>query len=356
MGKQLGQALHQIEEERHRLSLILAFMSDGVIASDPEGRILLMNQRARKLLGEPEEAEGTALDVLLAPYDLIFSKAHETSKTIQINTNEGESFIRFIWSPLVSDAEQVVIGGIVILQDVTQQERLDRQRKEFVANVSHELRTPLATLKSYLEALEQGALTEPELGPKFLAVAHQETDRMSRLIHDLLQLSRMDADEAVLKRDRVDIGEVMEDVMDRFSFQIKKKKIHADLHADFAEEPIIIGDRDQIDQVMDNLLSNAIKYTPEDGKIEVTITTGPQNIEIRIADTGIGVPKEDLPRIFERFYRVDKARSRTMGGTGLGLAIASEIVRAHQGTIRVDSEWSVGTVVTVILPRAGEVS
>jgi two-component system sensor histidine kinase VicK len=219
-----------------------------------------------------------------------------------------------------------------------------------VANVSHELRTPLTTIKSYLEALDDGAIHDPELASRFLKVTHQEADRMTRLIQDLLQLSRLDAKKVKFSKKPLSIAEMLEDVMDRFSFQCKQKNISLTL---YIHEPVprVYADRDKIDQVLDNLVSNAVKYTPEGGSVALVAQTRTDGmVEIGVADTGIGIPKKDLGRIFERFYRVDKARSRSMGGTGLGLSIAQQIVHAHEGEIEIDSVYQKGTLVTFTLP------
>jgi two-component system sensor histidine kinase VicK len=233
---------------------------------------------------------------------------------------------------------------------VTEQEKLEISRREFVANVSHELRTPLTTIKSYLEALDDGALEDVQLAGRFIGVARNETERMIRLVNDLLHLSRLDSNQTVLVKERVNVSDLLEDVSDRFSFQLLQRRIRIGMEV-APGIPDIFVDRDQMDQVLDNLVSNAVKYTPEGGTISIIARLLPNNhLEISIRDNGIGIPKKDLTRIFERFYRVDKARSRNMGGTGLGLSIAREIIKAHGGTIRLDSEFNEGTTVTFTLP------
>ena len=225
-----------------------------------------------------------------------------------------------------------------------------------MANVSHELRTPLTTIKSYLEALDDGAMQDRELGPKFLDVTRRETDRMIRLVTDLLHMSRLDLKEASLRLQPMPIAPLLEEVATRFAIPIERKNIQLVLDLS-APLPDVWADRDQIRRVLDNLMSNAIKYTADEGG-KITVRARQKDdryVEVRIQDNGIGIPKKDLNRIFERFYRVDKARSRSMGGTGLGLSIAREIIRAHGGEIDMDSELHAGTTVTFTLPvREGE--
>jgi two-component system sensor histidine kinase VicK len=236
---------------------------------------------------------------------------------------------------------------------VTEQQRLEHQRREFVANVSHELRTPLTTIKSYVEALLDGAMDEPELSNRFLRVTMSETERMIRLVNDLLQLSRFDSQGVRLHCKEADLNRVLHYAADRFSMFGEQQEV--ELHLDVPDKlPAVYIDTDAINQVLDNLLSNAIKYTPQGGKVvlHAKVNNHQKRVLISIEDTGIGIPSRDLKRIFERFYRVDKARSRGQGGTGLGLAIARELVQAHGADIEITSEWNVGTTVTFWVPFA----
>jgi two-component system sensor histidine kinase VicK len=250
--------------------------------------------------------------------------------------------------------EEGITGTIVVLQDVTEQEQLEQARREFVANVSHELRTPLTTIKSYLEALEDGAMEEPQLAQRFVGVTRNETERMIRLVTDLLHLSRLDSKEAMLAKEWTSVSDMLEEVADRFAFQLLQRNTEITIVVEQGM-PKILMDRDKIDQVLDNLVSNAIKYTGDEGRIELGAKQNDQNeLEIFVKDNGIGIPQKDLSRIFERFYRVDKARSRNMGGTGLGLSIAQEIIRAHGGDILLESEYNLGTRVTFTIPYLKE--
>lgn len=359
MTNRLQEALIVNEEEKEKLASILTNMSDGVIASNDQGQVIVMNRRAGQMLGVKGQAwEGQEMSKLLG------IGAYELKERMQDRMNwmllpfhsdeEGEegqeTILRVTFTPIHRRGGGIT-GTIVVLQDVTEQEKLEQARREFVANVSHELRTPLTTIKSYAEALDDGALDEPQLANRFVGVIRNETERMIRLVTDLLQLSRLDSKEAKLRMKPIEVSELLEEVMDRFSFQFQSKQITSAVEVD-AGLPTVVMDRDQIDQVLDNLVSNAVKYTPEQGTIELSavLTEDQKHVAISVKDNGIGIPKQDIERIFERFYRVDKARSRSMGGTGLGLSIAREMVNVHGGTIHIDSEWNEGTCVTFTLP------
>lgn len=362
MTERLREALSLNEEEREKLASILSNMNDGLIATDEQGRVIVINRRAKHILQVNEDTTlGQPLtEVLALSPDVVrqMSESEDTSETLLklVHASEDEPFfVRATFTQIHSHSkESGTSGTIVVLQDVTDQEKLEQSRREFVANVSHELRTPLTTIKSYLEALGDGAMEEPELGQKFVSVARNETERMIRLVTDLLQLSRLDSKQAIISRETTDVGDMLEEVADRFSFQLNQQSIKIDIKVE-PDVPEIKLDRDRIDQVLDNLVSNAIKYTPEGGHIRIGARrTEPALLEITVQDDGIGIPKKDLNRIFERFYRVDKARSRSMGGTGLGLSIAREIVKAHGGTIQLESEYGHGTKVTFTLPYQQE--
>jgi two-component system sensor histidine kinase VicK len=357
MTMRLRDALSANEEEKEKLASILANMSDGVIAADERGVVIIMNRRAQQMLGE-SACEGCRLTDLLGMDDSRLSSllgGSEPSAVTYHMKSEGDEdeLLRVTFTP-VHHRDKGISGTIAVLQDVTEQERLEQSRREFVANVSHELRTPLTTIKSYAEALEDGAMEERELGQRFVGVIRNETERMIRLVTDLLHLSRLDSNQAPLRRQKTSVPDMLDEVADRFSFQLRKRQIRASVRVEKGIDTVWL-DRDQIDQVLDNLVSNAIKYTLDGGRIEITARKpDPSLIAISVKDTGIGIPKKDLSRIFERFYRVDKARSRNMGGTGLGLSIAREIVKAHGGTISLESELNVGTTVTVTLPALQE--
>jgi two-component system sensor histidine kinase VicK len=357
MTDRLKEALSLNEEERDKLASILSNMSDGVIATDNEGRVIVINQRAKQMLQLDDEIEGTLLAHILGiSQETALPRMFGETNTNLIEftfPNREDLSIRVTFTP-IQRREKGVTGTIVVLHDITEQEQLDQARREFVANVSHELRTPLTTIKSYLEALEDGALEEPQLAQRFIGVTRNETERMIRLVTDLLHLSRLDSKEARLAKEWISVSDLLDEVADRFAFQLLQRNTEIFIVVG-QEMPRILIDRDKIDQVLDNLVSNAIKYTGDEGRIELGARQNEQNeLEIYVQDNGIGIPQKDLSRIFERFYRVDKARSRNMGGTGLGLSIAQEIIRAHGGDILLESEYNQGTRVTFTIPYLQE--
>ncbi|MBB6674360.1 cell wall metabolism sensor histidine kinase WalK [Cohnella nanjingensis] len=357
MTDRLSEALSINEEENEKLSSILSNMNDGVLATDEIGRVIVANRRARAMLGR-EQIEGLTVSECLHIDKASISSTLEGKESTfliqpEISDDEEELVFRVALTP-IRRRDKGVVGAIAVLHDVTEAEKLESSRREFVANVSHELRTPLTTIKSYTEALDDGALEEPPLAERFVGVIRSETERMIRLVNDLLHLSRFDSRQAQLRRQMTDVEEMMEDVVDRFSLQLRQKAITAKVDVEEGISQVWV-DRDGIDQVLDNVVSNAIKYTLDGGSIYLTAGTGEDGqLSLAVRDTGIGIPKKDLAHIFDRFYRVDKARSRNMGGTGLGLSIAREIVRAHGGTILLESEPGVGTTVTVHLPTVRE--
>lgn len=350
----LKEALSQVEEERDKLSSVLANMTDGVIATDREGNIILINQRAKQLLSlEDDEHYGTiytllGIDDRSDKWSPFFQG--EGSMMIEVPVPGEEKMLIRVTFSSVQGLEKTGKGMITVLQDVTEQEKMEDDRKEFVANVSHELRTPLTTMKSYLEALDDGALEDKSIAPKFIKVVMNETERMIRLVTDLLQLSKMDSKEAHLSRKPVTIGRIISDAVDRFAIQAKQQELSFKMELKDGETKVFV-DKDHINQVLDNLLSNALKYSNPNGIIIVRSVRTNQNwMKIEVEDQGMGIPPRDLSRIFQRFYRVDKARSRSMGGTGLGLSIAREIVKQHGGTIKIDSHLNKGTKVMFTLP------
>jgi two-component system sensor histidine kinase VicK len=352
MSAHLKDAISLNEEEKEKLTSILSNMSDGVIATDGEGRVILVNRRARHILQkEDNEMVGQEISELLhiskTKIDQ-FAFGDQPTILLHFSHDKAPVSVRATFTP-IKRRTRGIIGLIVVLHDVTEQEKLDQTRKEFVANVSHELRTPLTTIKSYIEALEDGAWQDADLAPRFLHVTHQETERMIRLVNDLLQLSRLDSRETLSKRESVNLADMLEEVADRFSFQAMQRQIDIELSMDGALPKVWIH-RDQMDQVLDNLVSNALKYTGGQGKIRIHAMMREEHVCIKIQDTGIGIPETDLEKIFDRFYRVDKARSRNMGGTGLGLSIAKEIIRSHGGAISLRSEVGRGTTVEFTIP------
>jgi len=364
MTFRLKEALSSIEEEKDKLASILSNMSDGVIAADEHGRAIVLNRRARELLGlnGNEAAEGRDVLGLLgisrtAASDKTLLQGNEFHITLNAEDGGEPLTVRAKFSP-IHRRDRGVTGTVILLHDITEQEKLEASRKEFVANVSHELRTPLTTIKSYLEALDEGALDDRSLSERFIGVARNETERMIRMVNDLLHLSRFDSSQAALSLETINMTDMLDEVMDRFTVQAEQKEIALDIEAK-DDDLFVWADRDAVDQVLDNLVSNALKYSPDGSRILLSARKaeyhgGHDWVEVTVKDTGYGIPKKDLNRIFERFYRVDKARSRNMGGTGLGLSIALEIVKAHGGTIQIESEQGAGTTVAFTLPAVEE--
>lgn len=347
----LKSTLDEMYNEKSKIETILTYMTDGIVAVGMDGMILHANPAAFKVFKiKAEDVEGKSFneitDMLGLNFKLkdLFHDEEEKSNLLNIS----DLVIRVNVVPFKNERYETA-GAIIVLQDVTEQENLDRMRKEFVANVSHELRTPLTTIKSYAETLLSGALEEKDMAMKFLGVIDSEFDRMTRLVKDLLMLSRLDYDKAQWNMKEIDISKVVSDCVDKMDIAAKQKSQSITLGI-MDDMPIIIGDKDRIEQVIINIISNSIKYTPENGKINVKLSKDGEYISIKVIDNGIGIPKEDTIRLFERFYRVDKARSRVLGGTGLGLSIAKQIVEAHKGSISLKSVYGEGTVVTIKLP------
>lgn len=344
-----------LEQEKNRLSSILTYMSDGVLATDRTGRIILINEMAKRQLGLAGSltTELNLIEVLDIAEDYNFQDLLKATPEIFVeHTNQDGEFVtlRANFAPIRRESG-FTAGLVVVLHDMTEQIKEERERRLFVSNVSHELRTPLTSVKSYLEALNDGALTD-SVAPSFVQVSLDETNRMMRMISDLLNLSRFDNENSQLDLELVNFTAFTTFVLNRFD-QIKQQD-HSKAYniiRDFPATPVWIEiDTDKMNQVMDNIINNAIKYSPDGGDITVSMKTTDNQLIISIADQGLGIPKADLPKIFDRFYRVDKARSRAQGGTGLGLAIAKEIIKQHQGFIWAKSEDGKGSTFTLVLP------
>ena len=351
MGSELKATLEQIDSEKNKMETILLYMTDGVIAFDLEGRIIHINPAARRML-EIDEEEYISFDdffksihVDISLGELIYLEHWTTvERPLDINDQHLKAFFAAF------KIEKEKTGGVVVvLQDITEQQKLDAARREFVANVSHELRTPLTSIKSYTETLLEGAMEDREIANQFLKVINNESDRMTRLVKDLLLLSRLDYTQNQWNKEEYSLVQLIDEVMEKLWIEAKNHS-HELTFTKTTEIPLLYGDRDRIQQVIINIITNAIKYTPDGGKISVYAGRLYNEAYVKIIDNGMGIPKQDLPRIFERFYRVDKARSRELGGTGLGLAIAKEIILAHNGTITIDSDTGKGTEVIIKLP------
>ncbi|CAD2071162.1 sensor protein kinase WalK [Jeotgalicoccus coquinae] len=357
LSKRVQEAQANTESEKKRLDSVITHMSDGIIATDRKGRIRIVNEMAIGMLNlgiQSDELHGkNMLELLRLGEELnledIIQEAND-SHLIFIDTADEATTLRVNFSTIVTDTG-FINGYIAVLHDVTEQERIDAERREFVANVSHELRTPLTSMRSYIEALQEGAWQDEEIAPKFLSVTRAETDRMGRLVEDLLQLSRMDNDAEEIQKEVVDFKLFINRVIDRFEMTHKENVVFT---RHIPDAPLFTDiSVDKMGQVLDNVLSNAIKYQHGDPKrvdIHLKQNTLYNRMTIRIKDYGLGIPNNKVDRIFDRFYRVDKGRARKMGGTGLGLAISKEIIEAHNGKIWANSVENEGTTIFINLP------
>ncbi|EIT4614554.1 cell wall metabolism sensor histidine kinase WalK [Listeria monocytogenes] len=351
LTKRVQEAQAMTEGERRKLSSVLAYMTDGVIATDRRGKVILINTPAEKMLRvKHESANGRSIiDVLDIGDTYQFEDLMEVdgSLTMDRSTLDKPYVLRANFS-VIQRETGFNNGVIAVLHDITDQEKVDQERRDFVSNVSHELRTPLTSMHSYLEALSDGAWEDKEIAPRFLEVTQNETERMIRLVNDLLKLSRMDGGREQLEKSFVNFTDFFNHIIDRFEM-MKKESIMFKRH--IPREPVIIEiDEDKVMQVLDNIISNANKYSPDGGRISFYLKKFEDEIEVSIADEGLGVPDEDLANVFDRFFRVDKARSREMGGTGLGLAIAREVIEAHGGRIWAERNKTKGTIIKFTLP------
>ena len=344
-----------LEQESKRLNSILSYMTDGVLATNRRGKITMINDMAKKQLGvQKEEVLNKSILELLKiedEYELRDLITQIPELIIDSQDANGEYLSLRVRFALIRRESGFISGLVAVLHDTTEQEKEERERRLFVSNVSHELRTPLTSVKSYLEALDEGALSEP-VAPDFIKVSLDETNRMMRMVTDLLHLSRIDNATSHLDVELINFTAFITFILNRFDQirgQDEEKKY--ELVRDYPITSVWIEiDTDKMTQVIDNILNNAIKYSPDGGKITVTMKTTDDQMILSISDQGLGIPKQDLPRIFDRFYRVDRARSRAQGGTGLGLSIAKEIIKQHNGFIWAKSIYGKGSTFTIVLP------
>ena len=344
-----------LEQETKRLSSILSYMKDGVLATNRRGQIITINDMATKQLGVKRDdvLNTSILDLLdiADEYDLRELITNVPELTIDSQDENGEYVSLRARFALIRRESGFISGLVAVLHDTTEQDKEERERRLFVSNVSHELRTPLTSVKSYLEALDDGALSEP-VAPEFVKVSLTETNRMMRMVTDLLSLSRIDNNTSHLDVELTNFTAFITYILNRFDKiknQDETKKY--EIIRDYSITPIWVEiDTDKMTQVIDNIMNNAIKYSPDGGTITASVRTTDVQLILSISDEGLGIPKQDLPKIFDRFYRVDKARSRAQGGTGLGLAIAKEIIKQHHGFIWAKSEYGKGSTFTIVLP------
>ena len=344
-----------LEQESKRLHSILSYMTDGVLATNRRGKITMINDMAKKQLGvQKEEVLNKSILELLKiedEYELRDLITQVPELMIDSQDDNGEYLSLRVRFALVRRESGFISGLVAVLHDTTEQEKEERERRLFVSNVSHELRTPLTSVKSYLEALDEGALSEP-VAPDFIKVSLDETNRMMRMVTDLLHLSRIDNATSHLDVELINFTAFITFILNRFDkMRGPDEEKKYELVRDYPITSVWIEiDTDKMTQVIDNILNNAIKYSPDGGKITVTMKTTEDQMILSISDQGLGIPKQDLPRIFDRFYRVDRARSRAQGGTGLGLSIAKEIIKQHNGFIWAKSIYGKGSTFTIVLP------
>ena len=349
LTKELRETIEKMDLEKSKLNTIFNYMAEGVIAIDRNNKLIHANSIAKKILNISEKDFNREINLKSINLYNIDYKNEETLKGEEL-TKISDTFYKIKYAPYKSDAF-INSGLIIVLQDVNKEHMLDIMRKEFVANVSHELKTPITTIRSYTETLLDSDLDKFSQ-KKFLKVIDRENSRMSRIVTDLLSLSNIDYNRDNLHFVRFDTYEFIDEAIESQSLLItqKKHKIELDIDMDIKD---IYADKNGADQILTNIISNACKYTPDFGKISISAKNLDDFVEIKVSDNGIGIPKDDLPRITERFYRVEKGRSREMGGTGLGLSIANEMIKSLGGNLKVESTFGKGTSITLLF-KAGD--
>ena len=361
ISKRIEEEQAVTETERRKLATIIESMMDGIITTDNNGRIILINTSAEDMLGGRNDEIFIGKDVLkilnITEYESIEEILEaEDSLLVNASKSDEELLLRAEISKIEKEDKEDLTqmsteleGYIIVLYDVTDQERQEKERREFVSTVSHELRTPLTTMNSYIEALEEGVLEDKELAPQFIDTIHKETTRMIRMVNELMQLGKMDIKEEHYEKEFIDINKMLEQITDRFALTHPEKNFIKHI----PKSPIFVeGDQDKLTQVFDNIVNNAIKYSPNGKNITVRVRQNYHHnrVSISIKDEGVGIPLVHIDKIFNRFYRVDKSRQRSMGGTGLGLALAKTIVEAHKGRIWAQSREGYGSIIFVTLP------
>jgi len=345
---------NNIINEKNKVEMILQNLADGVIAFDAEQQVIHMNTTAAEILRIPRENPGIMFDELFEKLGVNIRIAEflflERERTVERRIQMDGGLIAAKFVPFKMENAKPA-GVIVVLNDITEQFEVEKSRRKFVADVSHELRTPLTTIKTYAETLRVGDVDSASQ-EEFLRIIEDETDKMTRIVKDLLELSSFDSARAVLRRTYFSLDRLLKSTVETFLIEAKNNSQTLTYSATTELPAQIFADRDKIEQVITNLISNAMKYSGDDGVIEVFAGKIYNEIYIKVRDNGIGIPKKDLPYLFDRFFRVNKARTRNHGGTGLGLAIVKEIITTHGGTIKIDSEYGRYTEVVITLPAA----
>ena len=346
---ELKDKLNEVSSRKNQIETILLHMTDGIIAFNIKGEIILINPAAKKFLSiSPED---NTFDDIFGKFklDINIEKViyldswTSTEQRIQVD----DQYVKVLFAPFKNEDERPD-GVIAVIQDITEHVKLDNMQKELVADVSHELKTPITSIMGYADTLLEGGYDE-ETQNKFLNVIASESRRMARLVTDLLTLSRYDSNKKKTQKETFDLGDLVKRCQEKLAIEIKKKG-HTVNSFVTADVPPVYADKDDIERVVLNILTNSIKYTPDNGEIKIYVGFVYNDAYIKVFDNGIGIPEDDLSRIFERFYRVDKARTREMGGTGLGLSIAKEILDKNGGSIDIKSEVGKGTEVVIRIP------
>ncbi len=346
---ELKRSMSNLQQEKSKMETTFKYMADGVLTVDINGNIVHANPVAKSLLSLTNDEE---------KYDDVVKKIKESMLLTNLKSKgyhgteileqDGETY-NVDYAPFMNNQNE--IGGVIIVfKNITEQYKIDKLQREFVANVSHELKTPITTIKSYTETLLDGAMEEKQIAEDFLNVINSESDRMSRLVSDLLRLSRMDYEQTKWKKEKLNLSESINQTAKKLIIQARNKNVTMHV-SQIPNDMNIYFDRDGFEQILLNIAGNAVKYTPENGNVWINAYRNNNSIKISIKDDGIGIPKEDQARVFERFYRVDKARSRELGGTGLGLSIAKQIAEAHNCKLTINSELNKGTEITITIPE-----
>ncbi|MFC7391525.1 ATP-binding protein [Scopulibacillus cellulosilyticus] len=353
MANRLKTNITELNQEKEQLSGILNGMADGVMTFDRDGRLLITNPPAKRFLyaWRYEQEEDEHPERVPEPVANLFTQVVENEKKQVAEMNsQGRTWV-ILMTPLYDQNQSVVRGAVAVLRDMTEERQLDQLRKGFIANVSHELRTPISMLQGYSEAIIDDIAGSEEEKKEIAKIIYDESLRMGRLVNELLDLARLEAGHFQMNKTEVVLGDFFEKAVGKFNTLAKEEHIHLELAGPNQRDGVYIFDPDRIEQVITNLVDNAIRHTDKEGSVTVEVDDQDKGLFVRVTDTGSGIAQEDLPFVFERFYKADKARTRGKAGTGLGLAIAKNIIEAHQGKIMVNSKIGEGTTFTFYLPR-----
>lgn len=351
------QDLNRLEKLQGRqLRTVIDNMESAVMLIDEQGYVNLVNRKFIELFGRTESSYNRKLYYDVMEQEKVYLAVQEAflyeqkvKDAIMLEAIEEKRYIEFVGAPIFNEVKDLR-GVVLVFHDITDLKKVEQMRKDFVANVSHELKTPITSIKGFAETILDEEMEDPSIQKKFIQIIYNESARLQALVHDLLELSKLEKEELHLKIKKIPITELVEGITELAESQAVKKSIT--FSTNIEEGITLFGDPERLKQVIANLLYNAINYTPNEGKVILTVKQQDGRVEISVADNGIGIPKEQCSRIFERFYRVDPARSRNTGGTGLGLAIVKHIVEAHDGSIQVESELNKGSTFTVLLPTS----